>query len=80
MTSGKDFRMATTTSLHATDETQTNQITEVQIDLSNNKMSTMKTIKITPRLIVQVILAIGVFVLVYWLMENLPDLVRRFSN
>lgn len=40
----------------------------------------MKTIKITPRLIVQVILAIGVFVLVYWLMENLPDLVRRFSN
>lgn len=80
MTSGKDFRMATTTSLHATDETQTNQITEVQIDLSNNKMSTMKTIKITPRLIVQVILAIGVFVLVYWLMENLPDLIRRFSN
>lgn len=40
----------------------------------------MNKIKITPKLIIQVILAIGVFVLVSWLMENLPDLIRGFSD
>jgi hypothetical protein len=40
----------------------------------------MKEIKITTRLIVRVIVSIGVFFLVIWLMANLPDIIRGISK
>lgn len=40
----------------------------------------MKGIKLTRKLIIQVILSIALFCLVFWLMENLPDLIRGFSK